>query len=201
MSALKFSGSYMIYIFYILMFSTMLLPHCTNTKNEQASDQFQEPVLAIAEPKLYDLYESSGIILELIKSGKMVDILVDVSDEDQSLAMLLRNFSPAQMAFEAEVLNHKNPVIILFYQESNDDSKVMEKMLEEMAGEYDNQAKFVKIEADLLFALANQACIDTCPSIIVIHNREEIARFVNPSSELLRKNITHLLQDLKGSAV
>jgi hypothetical protein len=90
---------YQIKILFIIVSSLCFLPSCSGQEN-QSSD----------ESGIYDLIESTEIIMRLIKEDRLKEILVN---EDPDLNILLYNFSPAQMALKVEVLNAECPSILV----------------------------------------------------------------------------------------
>jgi len=144
-----------IFLVSVLVFSSLTLSSCssaTNTEDERTV--------------LVDLVESTQIVNALIREHKLSDILQD-HDEDQ-LALLLNNVSPAQLAFEAEVKSSTiSSVVIYYYQDSPHEQEFIIQ-LKELAHQYDNRVKFVIIDADKLFSLAHDAHIEKFPTAVMI---------------------------------
>lgn len=117
---------------------------------------------------LYNFADSVTLIRELIKSDSLPKILED-ADQD-GLERLITNFSPAQMALESEVLNCTLPVLIYFYKDSCADRA----LLEQLAREYDDKLKFIIIDADAFFSIAEQFEIESYPALIGMSKRNEV---------------------------
>lgn len=139
---------------------------------------------------LVDLSESTKIIRAIISQNKL-DKLLEEHDPEQ-LELLLDNFSPAQLAFEVEVLSSTIPLVIIYYFKGQE--KYFIRQLEKLAQDYENKVKFVIIDSEKLFSLAQDAEIENFPTIIFSKNRkilEKIAR--NISVDLLKAKIDLLI--------
>ena len=145
----------------------------------------------VKESSLVDLDESTQIIVELLRRNELSTILEDASEKE--LSLFVNNFSPAEMAFEAEVLNAPLPVAV-FYAAHEAQARQIVAEYEELAQRYEYRIKFVVILADKLFNLTEKAEIDTFPAVLIIHNRQEIGRLegdleVNSVSNLLNASM------------
>ena len=86
------------------------------------------------------------------------------------------------MAFEAEVLTTTMPLVFVYYYEETAQEQAFIQQLEALAIEYDGRVKFVVVDADALFSLAQDVDIATFPALIVAQNRDIL--------ETITENIT-----------
>ena len=120
---------------------------------------------------IYNLDESTQIVLALIQ-GDSLSMLLEHSDQD-NIEAVLKNLSPAEIAFEAEVLNCQDPVFVLFATESCPDYAALKEMLEDEATLFQEKAKFVEIDVDKLFKLAQVMSVTEIPLLMFIRERVE----------------------------
>lgn len=99
----------------------------------------------------HDLLHSTRIVQHLIKKDKVKKLLLEADPEQ--LEILLNNFSPAEIAFEVEVLNAIVPVILYFYNPADKNHGHMQTMLEKFAHDYKNKIKVVTIDAQALYKI------------------------------------------------
>lgn len=60
-----------------------------------------------------------------------------------------------------------------------------------MAGQYEDEVKFVTVDVERLFVLAQDAEIEICPTILLVQNREIIERIDKGITiDLLKQKIT-----------
>lgn len=121
---------------------------------------------------LVHLLDSTRIIRALITQNKLSDLLVD--HDPEQLDVLLNNVSPAQMAFEVEVLSSTVPVVFVYYYKDSPEEQAFIRLLNALAVEYDERVKFVVVDVDKLFVLAEGAAIETYPATIVVQQRDII---------------------------
>ncbi len=142
-----------------------------------------------------DLNESAALIIELLKKNAINKVLVeDAQKSSDTIDTLIKNFSPAEIAFESEVLNFEKPVVVLFYDNESPEAQHIDNSFEALAYNFYNKAKFVKVDVVKLFKLAEQASIDVAPTLLVIHNRKEIGRLKNPELALLDTELSTILK-------
>jgi len=135
-----------------------------------------------------DLLESTQIIRELIMTDKLCTI-IDATKEQVDL--FINNFSPAQLALEAEVLSCQTPVIAC-YCTAIDHTTI--ELIQQLAEEY-TTIKFVIIDADALFSLVQDSDIQEVPVLCFVQNREIIDRISLPiARSVLQQKITELLK-------
>lgn len=164
----------------LLFLLLVFLPSCSNTMHEKNNQQSQA--------EIYDLNESTNIILSLIKKEELPLILAESENDADKVDTLLKNFSPSEIAFEAEVLNQENPVVLLYYDPLNNNDQIIE-LFTEFAKKYHDSLKFVKIDKDKLFKITERSEVDVFPTLVVINNRQEIARFERPALNLLEAEL------------
>lgn len=145
----------------ILLASTILLAGCATPTAQHAPTK---SLITGASP-LVDLVQSTQIIRALINSNQL-DTLLEAHDPAQ-LALLLNNFSPAQMAFETEVKATDYPLVVSYYYQPNTQSREFLTQLAQLATQYHDQIKFVVIDSEQLFTLAQAAEITTFPTTIL----------------------------------
>ncbi len=190
------------HIFLSLLVILPFLPGCTSHEVEQNHKlPSAEEVKKNQAEIVVDLNESAQIIVELLKKNNISSILTpEALQSEDTIDTLLKNFSPAQMAFEAEVLNFIDPVILLYYDASQPEHNGIMNEFLATALNHQQRAKFVLIEVNKLFSLADQAHITTAPTILLIHNRSEIGRIVDQHSSIFEIEIIKLLEKITASA-
>ncbi len=161
----------------------VFLPACSLQKNNEKNKQSNV---------LIDLVASTKIIRSVIAQNKLNQLLEE--HDPEQLNLLIDNFSPAQMAFESEVLSTTMPLVLVYYYREDVKEKEFIEKLEQLAIEYENNVKFVIVDAEKLFSLAQDAEINTFPSIIFAKKRDIIARVTEPLSiDEIRKKIIGLM--------
>lgn len=121
--------------------------------------------------EIYDLNASTEIILSLFKRDELHKILVD-ADAD-GLDTLIKNMSPAQMAFESEVLSYPGMCALIF-SNANDWRKLHDDVI--ALAQYYPHIKFVKVDVNKLFKIAELAEIESLPAVVFIQDHQEIHR-------------------------
>ncbi len=170
----------------LLLLFFVILPGCSINKPEETN-----PSTLCVE--VYDLNESTDIIISLLKKDALKKVLAESDRDKDRIDTLIKNFSPSEMAFEAEVLNHNNSVVILYYDPTVNNDEIITK-LTELAKKYENDLKFVKIDKDKLFYLAKQSEIDDFPTLMIMHNRNEVGRLEKPIITTMEKEIQKILK-------
>ncbi len=144
-----------------------------------------------------DLNSSANIIVQLLKEQKLANILApEAKNAPETIDVLMKNFSPAEMAFESEVLNFKGPSMLLFYDETDPINMQVLNGFHRMAENNADKAKFVIIEVSKLFKIAEQGDITAVPTFVLINNRKELGRLENPQSELIDTELQKLIADI-----
>lgn len=187
--------AYLFFFAFIIVFSGCTSTH--DSSEHPVINQTQKPEATLKDrPQelVYDLNESTSIIMSLLKNGNISEILAEeAQNSPDTIDILIKNFSPAEMAFEAEVLNFKDPVVILFYDETNSNHERIDASFKELAFRYQNKAKFVKIEVTKLFKLVEQALVNSVPTLLVINKRVEVGRVEKPDPALFDTELNSLL--------
>lgn len=142
----------------------------------------------ISSPQLFahitqshDLLNSTHIVRHLIKKNKVKKLLEDTDSEQ--LEILLNNFSPAEIAFESEVLSAQVPVILYFYNPTDKNHNQLQALVENIATHYKDTIKVVIIDAQALYKIAEKAEIEELPTIMIVRDRQEIERLIQPITE------------------
>lgn len=116
-----------------------------------------------------DFADSVIIIRELLRSNSLAKILEN--PEPGQLDFLINNFSPAEIAFESEVLNCTDSVIVFCYQKLPD-----QNLIAGLQKKYPEQ-KIVLINGDQFPFLMYDLEVESYPTILMVKQREEIERF------------------------
>lgn len=149
-----------------LLFQCLLLSSCG--VHQEEVEQLTDQGVGIV---VYDLEQSTNIIIKLIKTGELSTVLAEHNKEAPDL--MINNFSPSEMAFEAEVLSNQNPVLVLFYDSVSTSALAI---LEKCAELYKDTIKCVAVNAEQLFRVTQHSDVDSIPTFILINEREEIGR-------------------------
>lgn len=166
----------------------------------------QSPYKAVTKPTIeksdavIDLNESTNNIVRLLKEEKLSEILSpEAKNVPETIASLIKNFSPAHMAFESEVLNFEGPIILLFYDEDDPINRKVVHGFKRMAQANSGKAKFVIIEVSKLFSIAEQGNITQVPTFVLINHRKELGRIENPQLEIIDTELNNLIMTLNKS--
>lgn len=139
----------------IPLFLILLLPACAQK---------------IENNNVIDFADSVKIVRELLQSNSLAHILEN--PEPDQLDFLINNFSPAEIAFESEVLNCTETVILYCHQNRYD-----QNIVDTLQQKCPHQ-KIVIIDADLFPFLVLDMEIDKSPTVTIVQGRAKIARFV-----------------------
>lgn len=152
-------------VFYALILGTqMIFAHACD----------QEQLCATTRPLICKLDETASLILALIQGDSLTMMLENPNKE--TLELLITNFSPAEIAFQAEVLNNHLPTIALFVTpETSDYQLIMEDFIT-CAREFSHRCNFVEINTDKLFKIAQVSHVSDLPTLLFLHNSTEMAR-------------------------
>lgn len=140
---------------------------------------------------LINLLDSVKIIRNIINQNKLSQLLED--HDPEQLEYLMNNFSPAQMALESEVFSTTIHLVVIYYYKESQKEIEFIKLLEKLANENINKVKFVTIEADKLFSLAQNNDINDFPTIVFTKKRkiiDKISKEIN--IDLIKKKIEDL---------
>lgn len=136
--------------------------------------------------KLVNFNDSVEIIVQLIRQDNLKQILEDADPE--GIDLLIKNFSPAELAFESEVLHCILPVVLYFYDTQND----QRALLEELAVSYSDQVKFVAINAKDFPTIVKKAEVEQTPTFMFIKDRQELNRLEGDSKKAVIVNALQL---------
>lgn len=125
---------------------------------------------AVSYKAVINLVESTAIIRTLLCQNKLSQLLEE--HDPEQLDILINNFSPASMAFESEVLSTTVPLVCVYFYQDSPQEQAFIKDLDALAAEYENKVKFVVVDAQKLFSIAQAAEVTTFPAIAWVRNRD-----------------------------
>lgn len=182
-----------IIIFIVPIF--LILSGCSNS-NELQHEPVQSPVTENKIPPslVIDLNAVTTRIVDLIKKGNVAEIISkEVNQSPGMVDILVKNFSPAEMAFDSEVLNFSDIAVVLFYDATEPTAQEVQAHFENIAFYHRAHGKFFKIDVSHLFKLADQASVSTVPSVLAIQHKKELGRIEQRDPALLETDIAALL--------
>lgn len=163
-----------------------LLTGCESPKSQPATLD-QENILC-------SLDESTQIIMHLLEKNALSTVLEP--SEPEAIQRLIKNFSPAELALEAEALNWQTPVVFFFVQKDSPGYNSMHMSINQTALENNGTIKFVEVDADELFKVAKSFDIETLPALLLMNNRAEVMRVEGVTKESLQADIQKLLETM-----
>lgn len=97
-------------------------------------------------------------------------------------------------SFQADVLESEIPVLVDFYADWCAPCRRLAPVIEELAEEYDEDMRFVKVNVDDNTSLAVQFGIQSIPTLIFFKEGQEAAKAVGaPPKPRLVEEIVHVL--------
>jgi thioredoxin 1 len=94
-------------------------------------------------------------------------------------------------SFDAEILKCDIPVVADFWAEWCEPCQAMEPSLKEIAGEYDERLKIVRVDIELNPTVTSNYAVLTIPTLIIFKNGQEVERINGrQSKEALLEQIT-----------
>ena len=96
--------------------------------------------------------------------------------------------------FEDEVIQADTPVVVDFWAEWCGPCKAIAPTLEEIAGDYGDRLKVVKVDVDENHQSATQYGIRSIPSLLLFKDGAEVDRIIGalPRQQLMEKIDSHL---------
>ena len=96
--------------------------------------------------------------------------------------------------FESEVIKSSTPVLVDFWAEWCGPCTAIAPTLEEIAGDYGDRLKVVKVDVDENHQSATQYGIRSIPSLLLFKDGAEVDRIIGalPKQQLMEKIDSHL---------
>lgn len=104
-------------------------------------------------------------------------------------------FDAQQDSFESQVLESDHPVLVDFWAEWCMPCKMMEPVLEELAGEYDGSLSVARVNVDEEGDLAMRYNVVSIPALLLFKNGEIVGEHIGaaPKDTILEFVQPHLL--------
>jgi thioredoxin 1 len=107
-----------------------------------------------------------------------------------------RSVEISEENFTETVLSSKIPVLVDFWAPRCPPCRLLEPVVEELAGEYEGKVSFVKLNRDENPGVANRYGIMSLPTIMVFKNGQPVSSitgFTKETRRELRNNISSVL--------
>lgn len=172
------------------LFFSLLISASISRCNSTDQDKF----CALSRPLITNLDEATSLILALIQ-GDSLTMMLENPDQDM-LELLIKNFSPAEIAFETEILKGHLPTVALFITTDTPDYQTILDNLGACAQEFHGRCNFVEIDIRKLFKVAHLSRIQDIPTILFLHNRSELGRITEGfEQENIKEKIVSFIEE------
>lgn len=142
-----------------------------------------------------DLNQTAEFILAMIQ-GNSINLLLE-HENHSTVDLLLKNMSPAQIAFQAEVINCDQPVILVCYDPHFEKWNDMKQVLIHHNKTSSNSYKMVCADVTQLFSIAQLVSLVEIPTFILYYNGIENNRLSDIESlEQIEQWLTAVLYEL-----
>jgi thioredoxin 1 len=101
-----------------------------------------------------------------------------------------------EVEFGEAVIKFENPVLVDFWAERCPPCRLLEPVIDELAGEYEGKISFVKLNRDENPGIANRYNVMSIPTVIVFKNGRPVSGifgFTKDTRRELRNNISSVL--------
>ena len=181
------------HFFYVIFVALLICPGCSFFQQKNINkENNQDP------REVINLETSVQIIKKLICKKELYKILEEHSNPE-SINLLINNFSPAEMAFEAEALNQELPALVIYFTPDDNQWPSLSILFENLAQDYKPFGKFISINSEKLFKLAEKAGIENTPTAIIIQERKEIKRLERLTVSSFSELTNYVKEQLKSS--
>jgi thioredoxin family protein len=176
----------------MLLLNLIVLGGCGKTESPPSQKSCAQNIV--------DLNDSTTIILAMLRAPDVEKTLASLLEDDdatpEKINFLIKNFSPAEIAFETEVLSFGEPVIVVFYSPTDEGWKTLREELNALTCTSEKKVKVVFVNTDELWKIAQQAQISTLPTISIMKNRTEILHLDDLTDrESMKKAIFEVLAE------
>ena len=121
--------------------------------------------------QVYSLDESTQIMRALIKTGDLSHILLP--EQASYINFYIDNYSPAYLAFEAEVSSYQNPVLVLCC--NRQELMILEPVCHTLMARYPG-LKVISVNDETLPSIVAMLKVQVLPAFIFIDQHNELGR-------------------------